>query len=157
MFCSLSVYLEVFFFFLSVVVRWQVYVWQGWCPRLWCLWCLSVCLSVKINLCIGVILLDECLNPGPLFICSFVRPSVRCSFCLQQVTHEPEYHDEVSQTGTWKAPASYPQLSEKEKIDWNSPYEKKFRQESVSYPRSLMKIEPMGCDSTFVFHSIFSK
>ena len=44
------------------------------------------------------------------------------------MTREPEYHDEVSQTGTWKAPKHFPDLSPEDKIKWDSPYEKKFRQ-----------------------------
>ena len=64
-----------------------------------------------------------------------------------QVTREPEYHDEVSQTGTWKPPKNFPELSEEDKIKWDSPYEKKFRQESVSYLRAAMKIERMDLEN----------
>jgi len=66
-----------------------------------------------------------------------------------EVTKEPEYHDEVSQSGTWKAPKHFPDLSPADRIKWESPYEKKFRQESVSYLRAAMKIERMGLDSTY--------
>lgn len=63
-----------------------------------------------------------------------------------QEAHPNFYHDDVSQTGSYKAPSHASKLPAK---GWNSYHEKKFRQDSVSYLRACLRFERMGINTTY--------